>query len=408
MRAWGMLALVYFASFMAPLAQFKLPPLASWLIPSFGLDGVSFGYLMSALSVIGLVLAFPASFICGKFGLKRTMLVSLACLAIGTAIPLTESGYATLYVGRLIEGIGIGLVGVAAPTCISVWFPESTRGLALGIWATWFPVGNVVIFNTAPLLALSLGWRSVFVFCLALCVIAFILFALLFKMPTYRNAEENALFSVAEGMRHLKNRNIWLLGATFFVFNFIQLGVINSFYNTYLEQSCSMSASTASSLTSLISLISIVAIPLAGAISDHVSPRYRKFWIAASYLLFALAFVFAWRVDTQGLSALWVFIAIAGISSGLSGGVSRPMTPIIMNGSAVGVTMGMGTLQLMQNLGAVVGAPLFGWGWQTLGWEAASNLLVVPICILAAIASLAISVDIRKRRAAEQPSSNGE
>lgn len=50
-KAWGMLAVVYFASFVAPLVQFKTPPLASFLIPAFGMDGVTFGMQMSVIVI---------------------------------------------------------------------------------------------------------------------------------------------------------------------------------------------------------------------------------------------------------------------------------------------------------------------------------------------------------------------
>ena len=76
------------------------------------------------------------------------------------------------------EGVGIGLIGVAAPSCVTIWFPERKRGLALGIWATWVPVGSVVAFNTAPAIAGAFGYQAVFFAIAAVCAVAFVLFAL--------------------------------------------------------------------------------------------------------------------------------------------------------------------------------------------------------------------------------------
>ena len=84
--SWIMLLVTYLASICAPLTQFKVPPLANWLFANFapvGLDSATFGLLMSAMAIIGVILAFPAAFICRRMGLKNTVLFSLACLAIG-------------------------------------------------------------------------------------------------------------------------------------------------------------------------------------------------------------------------------------------------------------------------------------------------------------------------------------
>ena len=117
-KAWGMLAVTYFASICAPLCQFKIPPLASWLFPAFhgALDSVTFGTLMSAIALIGVVLAFPAAFIARRMGLKNVILLSVACLGVGSALGGVDASLTLLLVSRLLEGVGIGLIGVAAPS----------------------------------------------------------------------------------------------------------------------------------------------------------------------------------------------------------------------------------------------------------------------------------------------------
>ena len=85
-----------------------------------GFVTLSIMQVIGAMAIIGVILAFPAAFIARRIGLKNTVLVSLACLAIGSAIGAIAGSIPMLMVSRLIEGIGIGLIGVAAPTCVSV------------------------------------------------------------------------------------------------------------------------------------------------------------------------------------------------------------------------------------------------------------------------------------------------
>lgn len=383
-KAWLMLAVTYLASFTAPLAQFKIPPLASWIIPTYGLDGVSFGYLMSALAIIGVILAFPAAFICRKWGLKVTTLVSVGCCAVGTAISLFTSSLELLYLSRIIEGVGIGLIGVSAPTCVSIWFPEKTRGLALGIWATWVPIAITMVFNTAPTIASSFGFRSVFLLCLALDIIAFVLFFIFFKMPEHMNGEESIQGGFLESLVYLKNAKIWILGATFFIFSFVQLGVINSFYNTFLE-SIGYSQAAASSLTSALTVVGLVAIPVVGAVFDRTPSSKRFIILIIAYILYFVSLLFAWDNGTNQFASMWIFIIVGGLAAGFAGGASRPTAPTLLPPTAMGATMSMAILQFMQNLGAAVGSPVFGWGFQEFGWSTASAFILLPLLAVAII-----------------------
>lgn len=390
-KGWLILAVVYFASLMAPIAQFKIPALSSWLIPELGLDGVSLGALMSCLTLMGAILAFPATFVSRRFGLKATTVLALACLALGTLICATGSNVWLLYVGRLVEGLGIGLVGVSAPSCISVWFPEKSRGLALGLWSTWVPLGMVLTFNLAPMVAEAFGWRAVFYASFALAVIALVLFAVLFHMPEFVEDSTPGRDALAGSLVLLKNRGIWTLGLSFFAFSFILLGVINSFYNTFLEVGQGMSAQEASSAASVVSLLGLFAIPMSGFISDHVRFGYKKYWVALAFFAFMIGFAFAWKTGENAGVFSWIFIALAGIGCGLSAGVSRPMAPVLMGGAAAGATMGMGVLQFCQNLGAAIGSTLFGWAWEALGWEMASSVILIPMCIIGIASSFLIT-----------------
>lgn len=82
--AWMVWAVTYLVSFAAPLGQFKLVSIPLWFIyvpnvspeGGFMMDAAGFGMLMTVVSLIGIVLAFPAAFICRSLGLKTTVLIA--------------------------------------------------------------------------------------------------------------------------------------------------------------------------------------------------------------------------------------------------------------------------------------------------------------------------------------------
>ncbi len=386
-KAWGILAVTYLASFCAPLCQFKIPPLASWLFPAFhgALDSVTFGTLMSAIAIIGVVLAFPAAFIARRMGLKNVILLSVACLGVGSALGGLTNDLALLMGSRLLEGVGIGLIGVAAPSCVTIWFPERKRGLALGIWATWVPVGSVVAFNTAPAIAGAFGYQAVFFAIAAVCAVAFVLFALVYKMPPGATGDMGVEGTFKESLKYCKNRRIWILGAVFFLFAFTTIGIMNTYYNTFLETQLGFDAQTASTLSSVIMFLSLIVAPLTGFVSDRL-PLGRKYIVGLVMMLLLIPTgFFMFYTGNGAIAVMWVTIVLQGVGGGMCGGSLRPMAPMLMRNTAMGATMAMAIMQLCQNLGSAVGSPLFGAVMSQAGWQTASLVLQLPAYVLAFI-----------------------
>ncbi len=191
--------------------------------------------------------------------------------------------------------------------------------------------------------------------------------------------------SLKESFAYLKNRRIWILGAVFFLFSFATIGIMNTYYNTFLETQLGMDAQRASFLSSLIMAISIVAAPLTGRISDKV-PIGRKYivGIVMMVILLPTAF-FMFNTGASAMAVMWAVIVLQGIGGGMCGGSLRPMAPIVMPQTAMGATMGMAIMQFCQNMGSAIGSPLFGACMSSLGWEMSSLVLQLPCYVLGLI-----------------------
>lgn len=387
-RAWAILAVTYFCSICAPLCQFKVPASASWLFQAFGpvgLDSVTFGLLMSALSIIGVVLAFPAAWIAKGMGLKNTILLSMACLGIGSVVFGVATSLVTLMAGRLLEGVGLGLIGVAAPSCVTIWFPARKRGLALGIWSTWVPLGSVLAFNVVPPMAAAGGFQLPMFVLAGVCAVAFLLFALIFKMPEGAVGNMGVEGTMLQSMKLLKSKRVWVLGAIFFLFSFAVIGIENTYYNTFLEQELGYDAQTAGVLASVTMLISLVVAPITGFVSDKL-PLGRKYIVGIVMMtLLLITGIIMFHTGKHAFAIMWAVIVLQGVGAGMCGGSLRPMAPMLIGNTAMGATMGMALLQFMQNLGSSLGSPIFGAAMGAWGWEIAGVALQVPCYALALI-----------------------
>ena len=141
-------------------------------------------------------------------------------------------------VGRFILGLGLAQTIVAGPTCVSIWFPNTTRGRAMAIWSIWAPVGiftvNVFgdgIYHAVGQNLVTLLW----VWTIVIVVIA-ILFAVVFRKPRADEASEVSAEtkSFREVLPFFKKRQLWCLIFMFAIFNYMNYA-FSQYLKTWLQ-----------------------------------------------------------------------------------------------------------------------------------------------------------------------------
>jgi len=99
-----------------------------------GLDAAAIGFIMSASSIIDVVMFFPAGLLMDRFGRKTAAVPSFAIMALGVAlIPLAHS-FTTLLLVSLIIGGGNGIGSGTMMTLGADLAPPEATGEFLGIW----------------------------------------------------------------------------------------------------------------------------------------------------------------------------------------------------------------------------------------------------------------------------------
>ena len=372
--AWVILAVVYLASVVAPLNQFKVPPIMPILMERFQLDLTQAGLLMSIFSAVGLLLALPAGMALQRYGSRKTIVTALGFLALGGAMGALSQNYALLLGSRVLEGVGMGLIGVAAPATIAMWFPPEKRGMPMGIWATWVPIGSVAIYNLAPSLASSFGWQAVWWFGTGFAILLMILAALLITHPPTPANKAAKAQPEPQLRKALANRNIWLLALSFACMNVV-IVCIGTFYPTFLSEVRNYPLGQAATISSIVTFLSLFSSPLAGWLSDKLGSRRMLF--TYPFLLIGVMLLFPFTVTG------WLIIAVMGVM-GLVIGVIPSATfaaaPEIMGDHQL-AGLGLAVISIGQNAGQLVGPIMFGAVVQNWGW-AAAGYMIIPICII--------------------------
>jgi MFS family permease len=395
--AWVVLFALYMATLAATLNLFKLPPVMTVIQTAFSVDNVKTGDLMSIFSIMGFVLAIPAGYILKRFGIKMTGLIAVGAVMIGSALGASAKTFEMLYVGRFIEGVGMGLIMVAAPFAISVWFPLHNRALPTGIWASSVGIGNVATLLIAPSLAVAYQWPSVWWLGAGFSALAFILFAILFRMPKQEEmyaapapapAVQEAPPSLAKGMA---NRSFWMISISFGCYNLVVMAmctflpvfleVVRGYSKTY-EKGVLMNAGF---VTALIMAASIFSAPAGGSISDRLGKR--KLMVLIPFILTALTFLFPFTIS---IPMIPVYMIVFGIVGGPIAPVLLAAVPEVAPKPQL-IGIGMSVAAVGQNIGMYIGPSLFPRIMAVHGWEAA-GFWMIPICLVGIIATCFIKV----------------
>ena len=121
-----------------------------------------------------------------RFGRRATYLGALASFGVGSVACVLAPTFNLLVAGRILQGLGGGVLQPIAMATIYELFPVDKRGTALGMWgvavmaapAVGPPVGGWVVTNW--------GWRWIFVGLVILSLIALALAWLLFRETAER------------------------------------------------------------------------------------------------------------------------------------------------------------------------------------------------------------------------------
>jgi MFS family permease len=374
--AWVILVVTLLIGVCAPFNQFKIPPVMPVLMEHFTINLTSAGLLMSIFAITGLIFAIPAGILLQRFGLKTIGVIAGFCLLAGSVIGAVSTGFGLLLFSRFVEGIGMALIGLVGPAAIAAWFPVESRGLPMGIWATWVSLGSLMIYTTAPAVQTTGGLSAVWWVTAGVTGLAALAFVFFFRLPTGAGSASTPVNSsgLSDAKKALRHKDIWRLALAFGCFNYAIIGVIATYYPTYLKAVQGYDLAGASMVTSIKMVVVIISAPLVGWLVDRVgSPRKIILW---SFL--ALAGFMALPFTVSGWM-IPVTMVLQGILAGAIPTCTFASFPEVA-GKEIPAGMALAVILIGQNLGQLLGPVLFGALTQSLGWTIA-GFLTIPILV---------------------------
>jgi predicted MFS family arabinose efflux permease len=366
---------VYLAGIAAAANRFKVPPVLDTLMADMQVDMVTGGWFMSVFSIAGLALAIPAAFLLTRLGLRATGLIAVGCTVVGALVGAMAPGVTGLLAGRVIGGVSVGLLAVVAPTAISLWFEPHERGMPMGVWATWVPVGNVIMFNAAHPLMAGYGWRVVWLFGALLALIALVAYSLVVAAPPGHSMRDDGSTPQETGAftRMLLNPASWLLGLAFGLFGF---GVIG--YNTwapfYLTETLQIEPATANFYASLMFVAGIPGSLVGGWAINRTKGRYAL--LTLSFL--ATSAILSGSFHLGSVRAVAPYMILLGFVSNFVPPMLFTLAPETMRNLRF-ASLGLAVTIVGGNAGALAGPPILGSVLNGGSWSSGSVVLVAAM-----------------------------
>lgn len=279
--------------------------------------------------LFGLVGPFAAGLI-QTIGLKRTVLISMALLVIGSGLSsfVTEIWQLYLTWGVLVGlGSGAGMVGLATAVA-NRWFVER-RGLVVGLLTASNASGQLIFLPLLAGLVVSHGWHSV-PLVVALVILALIPVVLLMLpespaaigLGAFGTQEVVALppragnpfvIAIAGLMRGVRSLDFWLLFVSFAVCGFSTNGLVG----THLIPFCmdhGIPEVSAASLLAAMGVFDLIGTTLSGYLTDRFNPRILLFWYYALRGLSLMALPFT-QFDVVSLAIFSVFYGLDWVAT---------------------------------------------------------------------------------------------
>jgi DHA1 family inner membrane transport protein len=386
------LVLALWAAGLGAAAQFaKIVIIFPELQAHYGETGPVSGYLVSLISVMGMLLGLIAGVIAIQIGVRRLLLFGLASGSLISVWQATLPGFEWMLASRLLEGLSHLAIVVTAPTLIAQLAPQRHQGMALTLWGSYFGVAFAVIALSAPYILVTLGLPGLPA--LHAAYMAFFTILLMLVLPAENRREAPPWPSVSDiARRHLSVYSSPFiaapaLGWMFYTLTFVAAVTI---LPTMVDPSMRAFVAAGMPLASILTSMTIGNLLL-------------KTLSAVSVIIigFATAIMFVLLFFVTGPDP-WLFLALFG-ALGLVQGASFAAVPQL-NTSLSDRVLANGGIAQTGNIGNALGTPVL-LAVVATGVSAGLPTLLI-ICYAMAIA-VHLAMARSRGRAAVQTSTHG-
>ncbi len=335
----------------------------------FGNDGI--GYIASAFLVVYTLATVPLGIWADRAKRKNVVAICVAVWSVATALTALASNFTTLFLSRMVLGIGEAGYFPAGTALMSDYFSRKKRSRIMSWWSVGQLVGILFGFVIGGEVAgiFPGSWRLAFIFTgIPGLILAYTAFRLREPRRNEADEEEIARYSYTPGeVAEIEEpphtlpmtSKVWSqFGAllqiktlvvliVMQIFAFFVLGVNVVFLPTYLQQKDTFALSPGKAglfSGAVIVLAGLAGTVIGGYMADWLNRRHqgaRVLVCGIGFLLSAPAFVVAITTRSFGLFSAFFIITtlLLTIYTGPSTAATQDVVPSALRASAVAISL---------------------------------------------------------------------
>ena len=349
----------------------NIPPGLTVLIELYGTTYTGIAILMSALLWTHALMQIPAGVITDRLGIRYTLIIGIALMTIGNAIPIVFPRLGWAVAGRVLTGLGTGTSLVSAMKTIASYAPEGKAGSYQAFFAAAFSAGNILAYLLIPVL-IPFGWWWTYLVPVICCAALWLMWFGLSLKP--RIAKQSPPQSLG---RVLKIRSGWIIGF-YHALSYGSILALGNWIPTLLAES---SAATTSTGLAWVGALAMLTGGLSRVAGGFVLYRISARMIANGTmgLMTALFIVLFWTKNFEpvlilALLAIWV--------AGFNYAALYQTACYAVEAESVATILGL--VNFLANLGAIAFTMFFGLAKDITG-SLSWGFVVMAICGIAAI-----------------------
>lgn len=308
---WHPYFLAFYSYFAFAILFQTYPPLFDALRDEFGVTRQQTSLAMALFLAPLVVFAVPAGLVVDRFSVRRVGRVAFLLMTLGALVSASASSFPVLLAGRVVSGMGGGLLIITVLKVITQTFSKERLGLALGAFATGLPVGTGVAFNLLHLLERSSGWRATALAGALITMSAFFVFDRLLdeRNPGGQRGGRSMNMTLV-----FRNKEVWRI-AVVTVFGYMAIIAFTTWVPSTLVGYAGIPIRVGLALASLLLIVDIPFAPLWGILSDRLGKR--KVFVVMAFVIYLVgSLIVPYIAQVPGVAIPGLLVVIGGMGIG--------------------------------------------------------------------------------------------
>lgn len=189
-------AIALSASFLSVLTQFLLITAFPKIMVEFDINASEVQWLTIGYMLALAILIPMTAYLIDRFKTRTLMMSAMILFSFGTLLGLFAPSFEMLLVGRIIQGMGSGMMMPLMQTLLFLVYPREKRGYAMGLAGLVINVAPAIGPPISGVLLNYFQWRSMFLLTLPVAVVILLLIYLYMRNVTEQRETRIDILSI--------------------------------------------------------------------------------------------------------------------------------------------------------------------------------------------------------------------